>query len=70
MKNRSLIIYVYLIVVFPFVIYGQSEYRQQITAHLKQTLLRHKEFVSIPNLPADAALMLANINWVADQYKQ
>ena len=70
MKNRSLIIHVYLIVVFPFVIYGQSQYKQQITAHLKQTLLQHKEFVSMPNLPADAALMLANINWVADQYKQ
>ena len=70
MKNRSLMVYVYLILVSPFMLQAQSEYKQQVTANLKQTLLQHKEFVSIPNLPADKELMLANINWVADQYKQ
>ena len=35
----------------------------------KNTLLMHKELVSIPNLPENKEKMLENINWVAMQYQ-
>jgi acetylornithine deacetylase/succinyl-diaminopimelate desuccinylase-like protein len=42
--------------------------RQLLMIISKNTLLLHKEFVSIPNLPENNELMLENINWVAEQY--
>ena len=69
MKNTTLIINVCLIILFPFVVNGQSEDERHINANFKNTLLLHKEFVSIPNLPQNKELMLDNINWVANQYK-
>ncbi|MBA22362.1 MAG: acetylornithine deacetylase [Flavobacteriales bacterium] len=52
------------------VIYGQkTEEYLQIDKNIKNTLMMHKELVSIPNLPKNKGLMLKNINWVAKQYQ-
>lgn len=48
--------------------YGQTDYDAIIDANFRQTLLQHKELVSIPNLPADPELMLKNIHWLAERY--
>lgn len=69
MKKISLIINVCLIALFPFLSNGQSEDERHINTNFKNTLLLHKEFVSIPNLPQNQELMLDNINWVANQYR-
>lgn len=69
MKNITLIINVCWIILFPFLANGQSEDEQHIKASFKNTLLLHKEFVSIPNLPQNEELMIENINWVANQYR-
>lgn len=53
----------------PFIGSGQSNNELHINNNFKNTLLLHKEFVSIPNLPQNKELMLENINWVANQYK-
>lgn len=49
---------------------GQSKYDEAVDRILKNTLLAHKTFVGIPNLPKDPDLMLKNMNWVGDQYKE
>ncbi len=49
---------------------GQSDSKGPSDLDLKQVLFDHKEFISIPNLPEDKELMLANIQWVAAKYKQ
>lgn len=51
-----------------FISYSQTNYEAEIDENFKNTLLLHREFVSIPNLPEDKDLMLENINWVAAQY--
>ncbi len=56
------------LILVPFIIYGQSNYEGTIDENFKTTLLLHKEFVSIPNLPENKDLMLKNINWVARQF--
>ena len=61
-----------LSVIFAFltgIFYGQSiDEDIQINKNIKNTLMMHKEFVSIPNLPNNKDLMLQNINWVSHQY--
>jgi len=49
---------------------AQSINNQYINNNFKNILLKHKEFVSIPNLPEDKDLMLKNIDWVANKYKK
>jgi len=58
---------IYLIF-FPFLAYTQATESLMDQLDMKQILLMHKEFVSIPNLPESKGLMLKNINWVANQY--
>ena len=59
-----------LFVFLTTVIYGQkTEEYLQIDKNIKNTLMMHKELVSIPNLPKNKGLMLKNINWVAKQYQ-
>lgn len=52
----------------PLLMYGQRNNDTVSNDDFKNVLLLHKEFVSIPNLPEDADLMLKNIDWVAKQY--
>ncbi|MGK0427981.1 MAG: acetylornithine deacetylase/succinyl-diaminopimelate desuccinylase-like protein [Ulvibacter sp.] len=56
------------LILVSFINYGQANYEATIDENFKNTLLLHKEFVSIPNLPENKDLMLENINWVASQY--
>lgn len=60
-----------LLLIFFIPIIGQSQtnYDTVIDQHIKSTLIEHKEFVSIPNLPANPGLMLKNIAWVQEKYK-
>ena len=60
--------YVTFFVLFPLVVFAQLNADAVIDQGFKNTLLLHKELVSIPNLPENEALMLKNINWVAQQY--
>ena len=53
----------------PILLAAQSKYDALIDKNLKNTLLIHKELVSIPNIPADKEVMLQNIDWVAEQYE-
>ena len=53
----------------PNSILGQLQYKDAVDKNFKSTLLLHKEFVSIPNLPpVDPQAMLKNINWAAEKY--
>lgn len=49
--------------------HSQHNWDAMIQDNLKDIIWQHKEFVSIPNLPEDEALMLKNMNWVIDHYK-
>ncbi|MEP0264644.1 M20/M25/M40 family metallo-hydrolase [Dokdonia sp.] len=60
--------YIAFLFLIPLWMYGQRTNDTVINDDLKNVLLLHKEFVSIPNLPEDADLMLKNIHWVANQY--
>lgn len=53
----------------PFLGMGQSQDEKLINANLKNTLLRHKELVSIPNLPQDEVLMMENLQWLTKEFK-
>jgi|TARA_B110000908_G_scaffold98388_1_gene116158 acetylornithine deacetylase/succinyl-diaminopimelate desuccinylase-like protein len=44
---------------------AQSNYDFEIDRNLKKILLKHKEFVSIPNLPENKVHMFKNITWVS-----
>jgi acetylornithine deacetylase/succinyl-diaminopimelate desuccinylase-like protein len=44
---------------------AQFNWDFQIDKNLKKILLKHKEFVSIPNLPEDKVNMFKNIAWVS-----
>ncbi|MHA7057214.1 M20/M25/M40 family metallo-hydrolase [Aquimarina sp. M1] len=68
-KNTILIINVCLIILLPLNGFGQSKDTLHINSNFKNTLLLHKEFVSIPNLPQNEVLMIENINWIANQYR-
>ncbi|WP_299211721.1 M20/M25/M40 family metallo-hydrolase [uncultured Dokdonia sp.] len=59
---------IYLFLFIPFLLLGQNPDDVISTQDFKNTLLLHKEFVSIPNLPENKELMLQNIQWVAQKY--
>jgi acetylornithine deacetylase/succinyl-diaminopimelate desuccinylase-like protein len=59
---------IWLLLFLPFLASGQSTDDELVNVGFKNTLLLHKEFVSIPNLPENEKLMLKNINWAAAQY--
>lgn len=46
---------------------AQSNWDFQIDENLKKILLKHKEFVSIPNLPENKVNMFKNIAWVSGE---
>lgn len=58
-----------LLLLIPCLSIAQTDYDALIDQNLRATLTQHKEFVSIPNLPANPALMLKNMNWVQEKYK-
>ena len=64
-----IIIFITLLV-SPLFLFSQDKINTLIDQNFKKTLLVHKEFVSIPNLPEDSVTMLRNIHWVANQYKE
>lgn len=51
-------------------IYSQKKWDTDIKSNLKKVLKEHKDFVSIPNLPENKDLMLKNMHWVANHYKE
>ena len=63
-------IQIYLFLLLPILTFAQSNADQLIDQKFRNTLLKHKELVSIPNLPDDKDLMLKNINWVANWYEK
>jgi len=60
---------IFLSIIFPNLMFGQFDYDTSIDKVFKETLLLHKELVSIPNLPQNEKTMLKNIFWVENQYK-
>lgn len=64
---KTITLYTFLLI--PFLILAQAQDNAITAKDLKNTLLLHKEFVSIPNLPENKELMLQNIAWVAQKYK-
>ena len=54
----------------PAMVFGSVMPDPLIEKNFKSTLLLHKEFVGIPNLPADPEAMLKNIHWASDQYQK
>lgn len=66
-KKRILQI-AFIVFLVPLAATGQSINQEISDQNFKDILLMHKEFVSIPNLPANTDLMLTNINWVAKKY--
>ncbi len=57
-----------LLLLLPFLSWGQVDIDQLIDANFKEILLEHKAFVSLPNLPSNPDLMLKNIDWVQKKY--
>ncbi len=64
------IVQLIILLLLPFFLSAQFNPDQLKDQHFKKTLALHKELVSIPNLPDDPALMLKNINWVAERYQK
>jgi acetylornithine deacetylase/succinyl-diaminopimelate desuccinylase-like protein len=52
----------------PTLVFGESMSEPLINETFKSTLLLHKEFVGIPNLPENPEVMLKNIHWAEAQY--
>ena len=73
MKLKPLIhavwqILIMLIVVFPCL--AQPGIAQVTDSDLRRVLRKHKALVSIPNLPADTADMMRNLDWVASAFEE
>jgi acetylornithine deacetylase/succinyl-diaminopimelate desuccinylase-like protein len=49
---------------------AQENWDPKINSKLSEVLASHKEFVSIPNLPADKQKMYENIDWVKNRYEK
>lgn len=64
------ITWTYTLIFFPFVLFSQLNEEGFTNQDFKQTLVMHKELLSIPNLPDNKDLMLDNIHWVANQYQK
>jgi len=69
-KLKKQITNLILATLLPLSTYAQVESVLIDDQTLRNTLLLHKELVSIPNLPENEELMLQNIDWVAKQYNQ
>ena len=52
-----------------FCLNAQSQWDAEIDNSLKSVLLKHKAFVSIPNLPENIDNMMKNVNWVSNEFK-
>ncbi|MEO6346976.1 MAG: M20/M25/M40 family metallo-hydrolase, partial [Aquaticitalea sp.] len=52
-----------------FCVNAQSNWDTQIDNNLKTVLLKHKAFVSIPNLPENKDNMSKNVDWVSNEFK-
>lgn len=63
------ITFLFPLLFIPLLIQGQTNDDAMINAGFKNTLLLHKEFVSMPNLPENKEFMLQNIQWVSQKYK-
>ena len=48
---------------------AQSQWDKQIDDNLKTVLLKHKAFVSIPDLPENKDNMMKNADWVSNEFK-
>lgn len=59
-----------LLLLFPLAGKGQSLEDKWIDAQFKQSLMRHKELVSLPNLPQNRALMEKNLHWLTKEFNQ
>lgn len=71
MKDKVIQLVVkFILILIPFNSSAQSNQDILIDKNFKNTLLLHKELVSIPNLPKNKSLMLDNINWVSKQYEE
>ena len=60
--------WIFCFLLFPLWGFAQSPADTIINKNLRETLKQHRALVSIPNLPADPALMLENIIWVQEKY--
>ncbi|MEP4889817.1 MAG: M20/M25/M40 family metallo-hydrolase [Aliiglaciecola sp.] len=58
-----------LLVCISMTVVAKSEFDVLVDKNFKETILLHKELVSIPNLPANTEQMLENIHWAENQYK-
>ena len=67
MKPKFVLLFTFLCA--SILMHSQNNWDVIIQDNLKDIIKQHKEFVSIPNLPEDKALMLENMNWVSEHYK-
>ena len=61
--------FTFVFLLFSVGLFAQNNSGELTDQQFKNTLLMHKELVSIPNLPENKEKMLENINWVAMQYQ-
>lgn len=59
----------YILCLVPLFAQSQSNYDAIIDKRIRATLLQHKDFVSIPNLPENPELMFKNMAWVEKKYE-
>jgi acetylornithine deacetylase/succinyl-diaminopimelate desuccinylase-like protein len=67
-SNNSFLSFLFLL--SGLLIQAQVNWDKVIDEHLREILLQHREFVSIPNIPQNREDMLNNMNWVADNYSK
>ena len=63
-------ILIFLVGLFTFSSFAQSDWDKIIDDKLVSVLFTHKELVGIPNLPRDIESMYKNISWVRKRYKK
>lgn len=51
-----------------FSLKAQNNWDTQIDTNFKEVLLKHKAFVSIPNLPENIDNMMKNVDWVSKEF--
>ncbi|WP_166422975.1 M20/M25/M40 family metallo-hydrolase [Paraglaciecola sp. 20A4] len=66
LKNATIVICFF----FSGLVFGATTDKQLVDENFKATILLHKEFVSIPNLPANPEMMMKNIYWAQNQYSE
>ena len=67
MRNHFLL---FLVFALGWQVQSQENWDQTIDKKLTSVLWRHKELVSIPNLPEDLQNVYKNISWVKKKYKE